>query len=761
MTAFDPSSTRHSIDPTDYAQLSQLYTAMQSQEQPSPLSALPQNKQEEYNRTLQSISLTTRIRLKRIVREQQKQEGNSSFSLSKYISRVNCDLRLPIQTLTSQILNEIGSTQKKYRGWLEFSAQRKCDRCHASDTMPFLLNQLDRYLKVASPYTNLAFLLINYSSTPNEQLMPIVNALPAAIREKIYRNICNLKGKPYNPCDVPLHFLDPSLSQGTLELAISFFVDEFIKKLGDQDQKKLRSCIKDVEHPTHYLILALEALDDLLGLVTPRLKQKLDRCPDEAIRQSLIKFINSPLEKKISIPNYDDQTYNLEILKEEPFVSRLESLTISEAVHLSSLPEAIRSLKSLQLLIVFKNRGLCALPEWLGELPRLRSVNAQFCNLRDLPRSLLNLENLTLICLEGNPKLDLSQSSNLALFPPKKLDIIVNEKESTLTASEKEKLLSEARSRIAAIQQLTQAGADRADRQALDLAPNFQLNAQLQHFDLDALIKEYVKRRPESFYNEELYSWAEIPDNHVQEFQTILDIYTKDPSSPHHEKVLFILRSLAAYFNDQRSCVKQGSDKEVLLKKKLATAINHMRLKRNKDIDYMLGKLETLTLYILAEEYTPVNASLQETIFYLCSRMLYQYRSAIMKEIVQKQNPGYGFIPALTRKVAQFAAQEIGQKGQFLELGSFFTSPDLVKRAAIALEAFRKEYNPELFLLSHLTTFIAENEALLSAILDFAEEDPILKEFEEAICYGKGHSLTVTGIAFLLQELNILTQTPP
>jgi hypothetical protein len=82
-------------------------------------------------------------------------------------------------------------------------------------------------------------------------------------------------------------------------------------------------------------------------------------------------------------------------------LTQLRSLNLS-GNQLTALPESLGQLTQLQLLDLSDNQ-LTALPEWLGQLTQLRSLNLSGNQLIALPESLGRLEYLQQLNLEKNP----------------------------------------------------------------------------------------------------------------------------------------------------------------------------------------------------------------------------------------------------------------------------------------------------------------------------------------------------------------------
>lgn len=73
---------------------------------------------------------------------------------------------------------------------------------------------------------------------------------------------------------------------------------------------------------------------------------------------------------------------------------------------MTSLPEGIHDLTSLQTLDISKWLNLTSLPEWMGDLASLETLYVSECpNLILLPEKMRGLTSLQTLCIEDCPKL--------------------------------------------------------------------------------------------------------------------------------------------------------------------------------------------------------------------------------------------------------------------------------------------------------------------------------------------------------------------
>lgn len=83
-----------------------------------------------------------------------------------------------------------------------------------------------------------------------------------------------------------------------------------------------------------------------------------------------------------------------------------DSATVLQLTHrhdMTALPSAIRSLRdSLEVLHVDNNYQLAALPSFLGDMPRLRWINASYCRLRRVEPAVCHLGELERLYLSNN-----------------------------------------------------------------------------------------------------------------------------------------------------------------------------------------------------------------------------------------------------------------------------------------------------------------------------------------------------------------------
>src|SRR6476646_7006203 len=78
---------------------------------------------------------------------------------------------------------------------------------------------------------------------------------------------------------------------------------------------------------------------------------------------------------------------------DEVRTTRSTSLDLSNT-GLRQVPTAVRGLTYLQELRLDENQSLRELPDWLGELTELRTLDLESCGVTELPQSMARLGNL-------------------------------------------------------------------------------------------------------------------------------------------------------------------------------------------------------------------------------------------------------------------------------------------------------------------------------------------------------------------------------
>ena len=166
-------------------------------------------------------------------------------------------------------------------------------------------------------------------------------------------------------------------------------------------------------------IVSEEALGKIIDLFPDEELAKIirDKCAKFSIEQSVSK---RDLEKIKIIQVYGVKIHDLTGIG---YLTNLTHLNLVDYFDGIVLPDELQKCKALEAILIFENKNLTVLPDWIGTLENLQKLELANTSIAKLPDSICNLSNLEELYDRGN-KLLTSLPDNIGnLISLKKLNI--------------------------------------------------------------------------------------------------------------------------------------------------------------------------------------------------------------------------------------------------------------------------------------------------------------------------------------------------
>jgi hypothetical protein len=257
------------------------------------------------------------------------------------------------------------------------------------------------------------------------------------------------------------------------------------------------------------------------------------------------------------------------------------------------------------------------------------------------------------------------------------------------------------------------------------ITDNFEPNAAMLQFDLDAALQKYpVDKEPRELCK--LFGWAGIDAEtlHTSFFDAVgLKKYEDQRDTAQYVKAKDQLSRLNSYFVQKRKQVERGTQAETRLIEQFKKSVDKIIDADRGCIDQVLSQLQEIMLDIAADDFGDGE---QGSMLLRAGHELCKYRMDLLKEICIRQNPAQDHMADLQLLIVEKAAEALGIQGSIARVGAQFNNlvgdeeyrDNRVNRAA---DIFWDRYKPLEYLAEQLKTGDGNMNALRNELNQWAK----------------------------------------